>query len=49
MTIGQIVDLRNALLLFQTLGRRMVFLIVVVSYALVFVEGVLITGILPSL
>jgi uncharacterized membrane protein YraQ (UPF0718 family) len=49
MTIGQIVDLRNAFLLFQTLGRRMVFLIVVVSYALVFVEGVLITGILPSL
>ena len=49
MTIGQIVDLRNALLLFQTLGRRMVFLIVVVSYAVVFVEGVLITGILPSL
>jgi uncharacterized membrane protein YraQ (UPF0718 family) len=49
MTIGQIVDLRNVFLLFQTLGRRMVFLIVVVSYALVFVEGVLITGVLPSL
>jgi uncharacterized protein len=39
MTIGQIVDLRNGLLLFRTLGVRLVSLIVVVSYGLVFLEG----------
>lgn len=40
MTIGQIVDLRNGLLLVRTLGTRLVTLIVVVSYVLVFAEGV---------
>jgi uncharacterized membrane protein YraQ (UPF0718 family) len=42
MTIGQIVDLRNGFLLFRTLGARLTALIVAVSYALVFVEGVLV-------
>ena len=42
MTIGQIVDLRNGLLLWRTLGTRLLLLIVLVSYALVFAEGVLI-------
>ena len=39
MTIGQIVDLRNGLLLFRTFPGRLVVLIVVVSYSLVFVEA----------
>jgi uncharacterized membrane protein YraQ (UPF0718 family) len=42
MTIGQIVDLRNGFLLFRTLGARLTAFIVAVSYALVFVEGVLV-------
>jgi len=41
MTIGQIVDLRNGLLLWLTLGVRLVALIVLVSYVLVFAEGAL--------
>jgi len=41
MTIGQIVDLRNGLLLWRTLGVRLVALIVLVSYVLVFAEGAL--------
>jgi len=40
MTIGQIVDLRNGLLLFRTLGPRLVALIVGVGYGLVLLEGV---------
>ena len=46
MTIGQIVDLRNGLLLFRTLPGRLVALIVVVSYGLVFVEAVAVTLVL---
>jgi hypothetical protein len=42
MTIGQIVDLRNGLLLWRTLGSRLALLIVLVAYPLVFVEGVLV-------
>jgi len=42
MTIGQIVDLRNGLLLWRTLGRRLALLILLVAYPLVLVEGVLV-------
>jgi uncharacterized protein len=48
MTIGQIVDLRNGLLLWRTLGARLVLLIVLVAYALVFAEGVLINGLVTA-
>jgi uncharacterized protein len=48
MTIGQIVDLRNGFLLFRTLGTRLTALIVVLSYALVFVEGLLINLLMPG-
>jgi uncharacterized membrane protein YraQ (UPF0718 family) len=46
MTIGQIVDLRNGVLLVRTLDARLTGLIVAVSYGLVFVEGVLLNGVL---
>jgi uncharacterized membrane protein YraQ (UPF0718 family) len=46
MTIGQIVDLRNGLLLFRTLGPRLVALIVGVGYGLVLVEGLAINALL---
>jgi len=46
MTIGQIVDLRNGLLLVRTLGGRLVGLIVIVSYPLVLAEGVAINRLL---
>ena len=46
MTIGQIVDLRNGLLLFRTLPGRLVVLIVVVSYSLVFVEALAVNVVL---
>jgi uncharacterized protein len=49
MTIGQIIDLRNGFLLFRTLRARLTALIVVVSYALVFVEGLLINLVMPAL
>ena len=39
MTIGQIVDLRNGLLMARTIGLRLVLLVVGVSYVLVFVEA----------
>ena len=39
MTIGQIVDFRNGLLLFRVLPGRLVSLIVVVAYGLIFVEA----------
>jgi uncharacterized membrane protein YraQ (UPF0718 family) len=42
MTIGQIVDLRNGLLLFRVLPGRLVALIVVVAYGLVFVESLVV-------
>jgi uncharacterized protein len=42
MTIGQLVDLRNGLLLLRTLGPRLVLLIVVVAYPLIFLEGAMI-------
>jgi uncharacterized protein len=42
MTIGQIVDLRNGVLLFRTLRAKLTALIVIVSYVLVFVEGLVI-------
>ena len=44
MTIGQIVDLRNGLLLVRTLGARLVILIVVVGYGLVLLEGLAINA-----
>jgi hypothetical protein len=46
MTIGQIVDLRNGLLLFRTLPGRLVALIVVVAYGLVFVESLAVNRVL---
>jgi uncharacterized membrane protein YraQ (UPF0718 family) len=46
MTIGQIVDLRNGLQLFRTLGARLVGLIVGVGYGLVLVEGLAINALL---
>jgi len=46
MVIGQVVDLRNGLLLFRTLGPRYVALIVVTSYLLVFAEALLLNAIL---
>jgi uncharacterized protein len=48
MTIGQIVDLRNGLLLLRTFGARVVGLIAVAAYALVFAEGVLINHLLAG-
>ena len=48
MTIGQLVDLRNGLLLLRTVGIRPVLLIVLVSYALVFAEGVAINRLVPT-
>jgi uncharacterized membrane protein YraQ (UPF0718 family) len=48
MTIGQIVDLRNGLLLFRTLPTRLVALIVVVAYGLIFVESLAVNGVLLS-
>ena len=48
MTIGQLVDLRNGLLLLRTVGVRPVLLIVLVSYALVFAEGVAINRLVPT-
>lgn len=41
MAIGQLVDLRNGLLLWRTLGARLGLLVVVCAYPLVFVEGLL--------
>ena len=46
MTIGQIVDLRNGLLLFRTLPGRLVALIVVVAYGLIFVESLAVNRVL---
>jgi uncharacterized protein len=46
MTIGQIVDLRNGLLLFRTLPGRLVALIVIVAYGLVFVESLAVNRVL---
>ena len=43
---GQIVDLRNGLLLFRTLPGKLVALIVVVSYVLIFVEAVAVNRVL---
>jgi hypothetical protein len=49
MTIGQIIDLRNGFLLFRTLRARLIALIVVVSYVLVFVEALLVNMVMPTL
>jgi uncharacterized protein len=46
MTIGQIVDLRNGVLLFRTLPGRLVALIVVVAYGLIFVEALAVNRVL---
>ena len=46
MTIGQIVYLRNGLLLFRTLPGRLVALIVVVAYGLIFVESLAVNRVL---
>jgi uncharacterized membrane protein YraQ (UPF0718 family) len=48
MTIGQVVDLRNGLLVWRTLGGRLLLLVVLASYPLVFVEGVLLNRILAA-
>lgn len=48
MTIGQVVDLRNGFLLVRTVGARLLVLIVVVSYALVFVEALAINAVRPG-
>jgi uncharacterized protein len=48
MTIGQIVDLRNGLLLWRTFGARLVALIVAVGYGLVLLEGVALNAMLGS-
>jgi uncharacterized membrane protein YraQ (UPF0718 family) len=48
MTIGQIVDLRNGVLLLRTLPGALVALIVVVAYILVFLEGVLVNALLGA-
>jgi uncharacterized protein len=49
MTIGQIVDLRNGLLLFRTVGPRLVLLIVGISYVLVFLEALAVNATVRSL
>jgi uncharacterized protein len=49
MTIGQIIDLRNGFLLSRTLRARLTALVVVVSYVLVFLEGLLINLVMPTL
>ena len=46
MTIGQIVDLRNGLLLTRTVGLRVVGLIAGVGYGLVLLEGVALNSLL---
>ena len=46
MTIGQIVDLRNGLLLGRTLGVRLVGLVVAISYPLILTEGALVNAVL---
>ena len=46
MTIGQIVDLRNGLLLFRTLPGRLVAMIVIVAYGLIFVESLAVNRVL---
>ena len=46
MVIGQIVDLRNGLLLMRTVGLRVVGLIVLVAYGLVLLEGVALNALL---
>jgi uncharacterized protein len=46
MTIGQIVDLRNGVLLVRTIDPRLAALIVTVAYGLVFVEGVFLNAVL---
>jgi len=48
MTIGQIVDLRNGMLLWRALGGKLMLLIAVASYPLVFAEGLLVNRILAS-
>jgi uncharacterized membrane protein YraQ (UPF0718 family) len=48
MTIGQVVDLRNGLLLWRALGARLTLLIALVAYPLVFVEGVVLNRILAT-
>jgi uncharacterized membrane protein YraQ (UPF0718 family) len=48
MTIGQIVDLRNSLLLVRSFGPRVVVLIVAVGYGLVLLEGVALNAVLGS-
>jgi uncharacterized protein len=44
MTIGQVVDLRNGLLLARTIGLRLMLIVVAVSYALVFAEALAINA-----
>jgi uncharacterized membrane protein YraQ (UPF0718 family) len=46
MTIGQIIDLRNGVLLFRTLPGRLVALVGIISYVLVFLEAVAVNRVL---
>jgi uncharacterized protein len=48
MTIGQIVDLRNSFLFWRTLGGRLMLLIVLCSYPLVFLEGFVLNRLLAA-
>lgn len=48
MTIGQIVELRNGPLLWRTLGARVLLLVVLVAYPLVFAESVLINRLVAA-
>src|SRR5262245_1621312 len=48
MTIGQIIDLRNGVLLFRTLPGRLVALIAIIAYVLVFLEAMAVNHVLPG-
>lgn len=49
MTIGQVIDLRNGFLLLRAVGVRLLLLIGVVSYALVFIEALAVNAALRTL
>lgn len=49
MVIGQIVDLRNGLLLFRTIGVRVAFLVIFLSYVLVFAQALAVNALIASL
>lgn len=49
MTIGQIVDVRNGLLLWRALGGRLLLLVICTAYPLIFVEGILINRVMNGI